>query len=120
VTDNSARRATSRATRKGPGPGDFPVGSPESRAAARLLLSDRESARDRLEIISSIPRPERNGHRNDKPRATPWTETPDGRLVRFLYVPQGMTEESARKAVDSRGEMKIKAENYGTMFGRAF
>jgi hypothetical protein len=104
VTDYPARRTLLPAAKTGPRPGDFPVGSPESRAAARLMLSDRERERDRLELIHHVPRPERDGHSNEEPHATPWTETLDGRLMRVLYVPPAMTVDVARRIVDGQGE----------------
>jgi hypothetical protein len=47
------------ATDSGPGPGCFPVGSAQARAAARALLERRLAGRNRLDIVSSIPRPRR-------------------------------------------------------------
>lgn len=38
-------------------PGDFPIGSLESRAAARILLSRRVDTRKRITIALSFPRP---------------------------------------------------------------
>jgi hypothetical protein len=83
-------------------PGDFPLGSAESRAAARMLAQQRETQGKRLEIIlSSWMRPARG---NDKPHATPWIPHAfeDGTLVRTLVVPEGMSAEEARRIVDRR------------------
>jgi hypothetical protein len=54
-------------------------------------------SRERLEIIIDIPRPHRE---DDKPHATPWFERPDGKLMRTLIVPEGMSIETARSIVD--------------------
>jgi hypothetical protein len=83
-----------------PKPGDYPIGSVESRAAMRLQLSN-QTAEPRLEIISYIPRP----WRGDGPEPSDWNKVPrisepqswgDG-LMQILYVPSGMTAEEARK-----------------------
>jgi hypothetical protein len=39
-------------------PGDFPIGSIESRAAMRLQLANRRDSRQRIEIVSNIARPD--------------------------------------------------------------
>ena len=64
-------------------PGDYPIGSPESRAAARLQLAHRQNSRERLTIIHSVPRP-----RQDDSRVCfgSWSELPDGKLWRLVYV----------------------------------
>jgi hypothetical protein len=97
------------ATDSAPRPGDFPVGSPESRAAARLMLRQRSTESQRIEIITSIQRPAREWSDwtdKTKPYATPWSETTDGRLMRMLYVPSGMTAYEARRIVDGEGEQR--------------
>ena len=76
-----------------PKPGDFPVGSPASRAAARMLAQHRNDQRERLEIII---------RGEEELRATPWTEdfNGSGKLMRVLCVPDGMTIEEAQRIVD--------------------
>ena len=59
-------------------PADFPVGSAQSRAAARMLAQQRESQRERLEIIIS-GEPELY--------ASDWSERWDGKLIRTLCLP---------------------------------
>ena len=61
-------------------PADFPVGSAQSRAAARMLAQQRESQRERLEIIIS-----------GEPElcASDWSERWDGKLIRTLCLPNG-------------------------------
>lgn len=84
-----------------PKPGDFPIGSVESRAAMRFELSNERSAPSyAVEIISHIPRP----WRGDGPEPRDWNKTPrveasqpcGDRLTRILYVPAGMTADEAR------------------------
>ena len=77
-------------------PGEFPLGSPESRAAARMFLNNQRDSRKRIEIVSNIARPDLD---NAKPHVSPWSDFGDV-LMRMLYVPAGMTEEEARKHCD--------------------
>jgi hypothetical protein len=76
-----------------PRPGDFPIGSIESRAAMRLQLANRRDSRRRIEIVSNVAR---RGVDNAKPHMSPWSDFGDV-IMRMLYVPAGMTEEEARK-----------------------
>jgi hypothetical protein len=64
VIDNSRKNAFLTATNFGPQPGDFPVGSASSRAAARLLLKRKEWTAEQeanrppdLRFVFSVPRP---------------------------------------------------------------
>jgi hypothetical protein len=70
-------------------PEDFPIGSLESRAAARVLLGRRQSKQTRVQFFHGIRGPWRgNGPEPpDLPRAYPWTECGDGKLVRVVYIP---------------------------------
>ncbi len=78
-----------------PKPGDFPIGSVESRAAMRLQLSN-ETAEPRVEFISYIPRP----WRGEGPEPENWNKVPRLTVGRdkthYLYVPPNMTREEAR------------------------
>jgi hypothetical protein len=87
-----------------PKPGDFPIGSVESRAAMRLQLLNEGNAPLLTEIISHVLRPRRGGGPeprdwNKAPRVGPWQDCGD-RLMRILYVPAGMTADEARKILD--------------------
>ena len=42
------------ATNSGPRPGDFPLGSAKSRAAARALLRNQKSSKPRIEIVTNV------------------------------------------------------------------
>ena len=86
-------------------PGDFPIGSPESRAAARMLAANWQDTRRRIEIVTNVhmPDPHREGpdpeNWNDKqPHIGPWRDFGDV-LLRFVYVPDGMSVDSALKLV---------------------
>ena len=68
----------------------FPIGSPESRALARMRAKHIRDTRKRIEIISNIPRPQYSlppGANNSVPYAGPWQETQDGTLLRIVYLP---------------------------------
>jgi hypothetical protein len=72
-------------------PGDFPIASPQSRAAARAMLHRAEAGRKRIEIVSNIslawhgegPKPE---GWNGVPRIGPWQDCGDS-LMRMVYRP---------------------------------
>jgi hypothetical protein len=68
-------------------PGDFPLGSLESRAAARAMLEDAEGSRLRLTIVSYLQRP---GRDNSQIHIGAWQACPDGLRMRMVYVPSGM------------------------------
>ncbi len=81
-------------------PGDFALGSSQSRAAARALLERRFAARKRIDIVCSIPRPREDGEIH----IGTWTEGADGSLFRFSSLPPGMTIEEAERIVAERGQ----------------
>jgi hypothetical protein len=68
---------------------DFPIGSLESRAAARILLSQRWSKLTRLQFSHSIRGPWRGEGPEppDVPKANPRVEGDDGILFLLVYVP---------------------------------
>ncbi|HXR17450.1 MAG TPA: hypothetical protein VN777_14750 [Terriglobales bacterium] len=69
--------------------GDFPVGTLESRAVARVVLGQRRSKLTRLQFFHSIRGPWRGDGPEppDVPKANPWIEGDDGKLFRVVYVP---------------------------------
>jgi hypothetical protein len=73
-----------------PRPEDFPIGSVESRAAARLCAEMREDTRKRVEIVSHIPRrwcgPGPEPPDWNKPGAGEWMDYGDV-LMRIVYKP---------------------------------
>jgi hypothetical protein len=79
-----------------PRPGDFPIGSVESRAAMRLQLKNQGDTRRRLEFVTNVCRPWRGEGPtpegwNKEPRVGPWQDCGDV-LMRMFYVPTGMAE----------------------------
>jgi hypothetical protein len=71
-------------------PGDFPIGSSESRAAARMRLQEMQSTRKRIEFITNISLPHRGLSQapdTSMPYAYPWQETNDGSRLRMVYCP---------------------------------
>ena len=87
-----------------PKPGDYQIGSPESRAAARMFAANRQDMRTRIEYVSHIPRPW-HGEKpepkdwNKKPCVGPWQGCGDT-LMRVLFVPDGMGAAEARRIVE--------------------
>ena len=64
-------------------PGDFPLGSALSRAAARLLMKERRDTRKRVTLISNVCRP---GGDENEPHVGPWRDFGDT-LMRMIYLP---------------------------------
>jgi hypothetical protein len=65
-------------------PENFPIGSLESRAAVRNILSRRNARRKRLRIISNIPS---GGQDNSRIRFGGWQEWGEDTLAQLIYVP---------------------------------
>lgn len=82
-------------------PGDFALGSAESRAAARALLESRTDNRERLDILIDIGVPP-----DDEPRIGEWEEGADGKLVRICVLPEDMTLQEAERIVAERGRAR--------------
>ena len=88
-----------------PKPGDFPIGSVESRAAMRFQLSNQSGESRVLEFVSHISRPWRGSGAEPEE----WNRAPrvieqswDDGVMRILYVPPGMAEGEARKIAEGR------------------
>jgi hypothetical protein len=83
-------------------PSDFLIGSPESRAVARMVVQRRAAQCKRLEMVTNVLFHDHDETEPDpsKPHASPWQNTLDGGLMRMLYVPEGMTADEARRIVD--------------------
>ena len=78
-----------------PRPEEFPVGSVESRAAARAILESRESGVRRFQIILDVPRPRREGR--PETIVGHWTKQSDGTLFRTVIVPPGTDKETLQR-----------------------
>jgi hypothetical protein len=76
-------------------PGNYDLGSLQSRAAARAILARRIAGRKRLNIILNIG----SDSESDGPRLGEWREGADGTLVRRCYLPKGMTLPEAEEIV---------------------
>jgi hypothetical protein len=91
---------------------DFPIGSLESRAAARSLLRQRRSKQERLQFFHNVRGPWYGDGPEppDVPKANPWFEGDDGRLVRLVYIPHVWIE---------RGESIPNCPECGTLYRKA-
>jgi hypothetical protein len=73
------------ATGAGVRPGQYPLGSPQSRAAARAMLLERRFAeRKREELVVT-----HYAFGPDKMRVGEWNEAGDGTLIRVSHLPRG-------------------------------
>lgn len=79
---------------RSPRPEEFPLGSAESRAAARAMQELRERGIARLQIIFDIF--DTPSHANLVPEVGPWYES-NGTLTRILFIPPGTDEETQRR-----------------------
>jgi hypothetical protein len=86
-----------RAAESGARPGDYAVGSPQSRAAARALLERRFAGRIARTIIVDLEAG------CTEPRIGEWCEGADGSLGRVCALPRGMTMQEAERIVAERG-----------------
>jgi hypothetical protein len=76
-------------------PGDFALGSERSRAAARRLVDQRSSGKQRFTLIMDVAYV-------GEPRCSPWIEAEDGTLSRVYCLPEGMTLEEAERIMAER------------------
>lgn len=106
MANNGAQDPLS-ATGAGMKPGEYPLGSVQSRVAARALLERRLAARNRLDIVSSIPRPGGDGEIH----IGAWSEAADGTLMRFSNIPAGMTLEEAEWIAAENSERRLSSES---------
>jgi hypothetical protein len=81
-------------------PGRFPLGSSQSRAAARSLVERRLAGLKKIDLVISIPRP---GAEEGEIRIGEWIEGPDGTLFRTSSLPAGMTIQEAERIVSQPG-----------------
>jgi hypothetical protein len=96
-------------------PEDFPIGSPESRAAARAFARLRRSKQTRVQAFHSVRGPWRGEGPEppDIPRAYPWSEDKEGKLFRMLYIPHvWIPREEAVPICPGCGKPYRKATDY--------
>jgi len=81
-------------------PGDFPLSSNRSRAAARALLVERQSVYERREVIIC--------NRSETPHATQLHfDVKEHKAGRVISIPQGMTVESGLRALGGFSEKQL-------------
>ena len=79
-------------------PGDYALGSEQSRAAARRLAEKRLVGREMIRLIVDI-------EKGAEPGCTSWIEGPDGKFGCVFGLPEGMSMEEAEKRI---GEQTIR------------
>jgi hypothetical protein len=98
-----------------PNPGDFPIGSLESRAAARIRLAGLNDDRKRMRIITNIP-----GHGVDSSRVHfgKWQKWLDNWWGQLVYVPHAWLKpgDSVPACPDCGTPFK-KTTDFATMLG---
>ena len=100
-----AKQANSEAifaTDSVPKPGDFPLGSPASRAAARLQAGRLSDSRRRIQIISNVILPDEDPRDPTIPHASEWRDCGDS-LMRMVYVPTQWEKSPAAPVPICRG-----------------
>jgi len=88
-------------------PGDFPLSSNLSRAAARAILAERQSAYERREVIIC--------NRSESPHATQWHfDVKEHKAGRVISIPQGVTLDTGLRALGGFSEKELAgaAESY--------
>src|SRR5271165_5125921 len=88
---NNGSRLALGATEGDVKPEAFPLGSPQSRAAARARLQRQREGRERIELILDI------GYGIEDLKIGEWTEGDDGSLSRISIIPDGMSMEEAER-----------------------
>jgi hypothetical protein len=78
-------------------PGDYPLQSNSSRAAARKLIEQRQVGKVFRTLIVDLSEP------IDKPHFTPWAEGENGAMGRVASIPEGMTVAEAEKMFVAAG-----------------
>ena len=95
-------------------PAFYPLGSVESRAAARAMREWKHSTRKRVEYVSCIP----SGRHDSRIRFGPWQERRDGTLFRYVYVPHVWVKipiEGAPSCLDCGAAYEQTKESGGMM-----
>ena len=94
MQQNEQLRSSLSATNGRPKPGAYPVGSLESRVAARALLNNRLDSSKRLDfVVSVVGEPTKF----NPPIIGKWGQSTAGVMVRVSRIPWGMTIEQAER-----------------------
>lgn len=84
-------------------PADFPLGSHRSRAAARAMLAEKQTAYERREVILGCC-----ANEGANPRATEWQiNTKERWAGRVVSVPEGMTLAVGLRALGGYSEREL-------------
>jgi hypothetical protein len=96
-------------------PENFPIGSLESRAAARTHAARSKASRKRVRLVSNAPRP---GEDNSRTRFSNCQECKDGSLFQMVYVPHFWLKpgETAPNCPDCGSPFK-KTREYPNLIG---
>ena len=84
-------------------PGDFPLSSNRSRAAARALILGRGNTVERREVILGS-----SAQGCSSPSTSEWrTSAKDGTIGRVISIPEGMTLENGLRALGGYSEAEL-------------
>ena len=81
-------------------PGDYPIGSQRSRAAARSLLHFRSRAEAEVRRFTLIM----DLGDVTEPSFSPWKSGEDGGLYRVVFIPKGMAEAERITVAEALGK----------------
>ena len=85
-------------------PGDFPLGSYRSRAAARALLANRRAVFERREVIVACSANDRSA-----PHATEWhVNAKEQTAGRVVSIPEGMTLADGLRMLGGYSEAEVE------------
>jgi hypothetical protein len=79
-----------------PRPEEFPIGSAESRAAARALLDARDRGVRRIKLVLNMDQRPPRERDDGKGAVGPWTVGLDGNLWRTILLPRGADDKTKR------------------------
>ena len=79
-------------------PGDFPIGSLESRAAARAVLKSRMRGRPTVQMLGRF-----EGQDESALIIGPWQSSNNGGFWRGLQVPRGSSKEAINRFLETTG-----------------
>ncbi len=114
---NTGTQGRLGATDSGIKPGCFPLGSAQSRAAARAQLEQRFAGREKCDVVIRHIGSDPDW---DEPQLGQWHEGPDGQMRRCSHLPADMTIEEAECIVAEPGWKRsgepLESERVGPSF----
>jgi hypothetical protein len=84
-------------------PESFPLGSPESRAAARMFAELRHDSRKRIQFVTNVRLPPERGCLGPEDSSKPWISSWQdcgATLMRFVYIPPEMSADEVRNILE--------------------